>query len=304
MSDIKAWGPVTVVVLAAVVVALASVIFTERIFCDDWYGHDWQGAKQNASAEQQAISSKSYPNTREYKPRCDSPEDKDEADICAQREMAKGTSQLVQLARCQTGVGHLANFWLILAFFAALGAAIYAKKASDTAERTLAATERPWLKVEVEEIGFIHMHEVDCLLGYRCSIKNIGYSPATNIWLESKLFDDQTQAEDWVKSFSQRNADIGSSLFPNDCYSETTRSRLKKEDCVRRQSRFGIFPIIAVVVEYMSPNHKTWHTTSVLRNVWDVKDPDSKTGHALEWKGRIDPTGLSIHKLHSGNNAT
>ena len=97
------------------------------------------------------------------------------------------------------------TFWLVIATVA-LGVIAYvqieffgraeqiaaqsagaAKESADTAKNALVAANRPWIKADISVGGPVFYNVNGMNFTLRFILKNVGHSPATNIWVEAQI---------------------------------------------------------------------------------------------------------------------
>lgn len=153
-----------------------------------------QYAQQNRGKGEGALTGKNKETTT-YDPGCPYPKNRDDADLCEQRRMAKAAEEAVALAESQWWLTILNLTLLSAATVAAIAAAIYASRAADAgslavaeAKDTNAITDRSAKQQLRAYIGVAGATVSKLNAGERCratfTICNAGQTPATitNCW--------------------------------------------------------------------------------------------------------------------------
>jgi hypothetical protein len=95
-----------------------------------------------------------------------------------------------------------------------------AQRAAEVAEKTLIASDRPWVRIDPEIAGELIFGTDDVSIPIRVTLKNIGKSPAFNVRFYCELYGDITvaskNARDCVHNRFSRLVALGDILFPDD----------------------------------------------------------------------------------------
>lgn len=149
----------------------------------------------------------------------------------------------------------------------------FSEKAADVSREALIATDRPWIKVEVDICDALIFEESEISIKVRFTLRNIGRSPATNVSLVGELLPDAQEAAYRAEELSRRGMTsgailflgIGQVLFPDDAWisddmtldmplSDFARRRLKVERVNAKP--VNICPAILAGASYIIPGDK------------------------------------------------
>lgn len=116
-------------------------------------------------------------------------------------------------------------------------AADAAKKSADVAQNTLIATQRPWISVKIELVSPLRFSEKDVKATFRFTLKNVGVSPANNVYVDPLLvptFGEPGEALQKLQADyrGRKLTDVqigGLSLFPGDFETENIDVTLTRE---------------------------------------------------------------------------
>ncbi len=159
-----------------------------------------------------------------------------------------------------------------------------AQRSSEIAERSLIAANRPWIKVDIEVGGAILFNDNGANFTLNYSLKNIGHSPATNVWVSAKAITPMF-SKDGTGTFNPRGellriiADrkndapgpFGFALFPEETIVQPMTVSISKEE-LARATAIGpvIYPRIVGSVSYRmgfdSQPHQSGFIVEVRRN--------------------------------------
>lgn len=131
------------------------------------------------SAEIQMAETRRLNNPRLYEPACDQPRDREEADLCAQREMSKTARDLYNLTIVQVVLGVVGT----LAVLGALGAALQSNRIT---RKQYLASQRPWLVVSKVKPLVVELTK-GLSISFELAVRNSGQSVGLNVVHSAKL---------------------------------------------------------------------------------------------------------------------
>jgi hypothetical protein len=185
-------------------------------------------------------------------------------------------------------------------------AAVATKKSAEIAEKTLLATQRPWVYVRMEIKSDLTFTGTGSKIDILYSIINVGHSPAVDVHLSIKMFpsiafgrqreieESVCSKENWVPSL--QNILGGSVLFPNE---EHTVIFPTQEDIsgVNKTAGIVLFPEIIGCVTYRFAGGEPIHTTRFIAHlkIFDPRNPDFVTGIPAEI-GTVPSSQLRLSK--------
>jgi hypothetical protein len=148
-----------------------------------------------------------------------------------------------------------------------------AESAARTAQDTLIASERPWITVQADIVGPLTFDANGAHLPIRYRLKNIGHSPAVNVWGDQILYmpidpqrDTNSERSRLCSETEKRSLTMGQAIFPTQDLVGTIVTSAGNED-IRNSTRFIRFlnPAIIVCVAYRSTlDANSWHHTGMI----------------------------------------
>jgi hypothetical protein len=151
---------VIVVVGCAALAAVALAWAASRI---DYAAHFGQKTSEQSSLL----------NPGSYKPNCEIPADREEADLCAQREMAVAARDLYWINLLQLGVAAFGTMAILWSLTYTRHALVVAREAMQVEREIGEAQVRAYLVVSEPRIGFNELQPI-----FRLKLRNSGSSPA------------------------------------------------------------------------------------------------------------------------------
>lgn len=130
------------------------------------------------------VSTKEKPATEAYDPRCDQPQNRDDADLCAQWGAVRAVNETNRLTRVALKLGYI-GFWVALTGGALglVGTAYLIKTFRENQRAADAAHDanRPWIEIVVGNPEKFRMSENIVRAQFTASLRNRGNSPATKL---------------------------------------------------------------------------------------------------------------------------
>lgn len=161
-----------------------------------------------------------------------------------------------------------------------------ATASSNTAQKQLEMTERPWISVKMT-ISSPFVFDVNgAHVGLKVAIKNIGHSPAVRIWPDAELVimppnqtneltTERNRFCAQTKVPQEKLPQIGDTLFPDEPDEQEWELHMKRVDIERASNREGgfIMPVIIACVPYHSTfNESTYLTAKIREVVWITEE--------------------------------
>lgn len=202
-----------------------------------------QSAQQKKAVTGPVATLQDKPPAREYQPDCNDPKN---ADLCAQRRMAKAAEEQIVL----NWFG-LALLFGTLAFtgwaaVSARGAAHSAKDSVEVANKTLVATQRPWVSVTVSVASSLVFRNGAGRLTFDFIMKNFGNSPAINVELDYKIVLHLPEAWDVMQEVSEAarrrlpSHMLGHKIFPTDRFRMRVSIPIERAAIEAAAERLGV----------------------------------------------------------------
>lgn len=221
-------------------------------------------------------------------------------ELCQQWRSAHAAEEQAIIGWVQIGIGVAGLVAVALTTVFAYGAAKWARN-------TWRMTERPWIMIETVALDSdVDIDETACTFRIACSVKNIGRVPATNVHIHPLGFATRDEAVAHVMGFSAgdflTSEPGGITIFPDQ---ESDMEQRSWPIHIDRADRYRGFPAFIIMIEYRSPNHESWHVTTIVREV-GVMIPDVRgTWGGLHWEdGRVPASTLDLITAWNGNRAT
>jgi hypothetical protein len=158
------------------------------------------------------------------------------------------------------------------------------KLAADIARDTLIASNRPWMTAEIQITGPLTFGKGQANLPLMYTLKNIGHSPALDVWSDEELYlpinaqrDTETERARLCGETEKRSLTMGQAVFPGaDSKGQIVTSvsdiAVQKNIADNKLGGF-ITPAIVVCIAYRSTIEKdTWHHTGIVYDVWRVDE--------------------------------
>lgn len=165
----------------------------------------------------------------------------------------------------------------ICAFGAAIWYACIAKRQWETMQQQLEVAQRPWISVAVSLAGpFTFTADGGATLKVQFDLKNIGNSPARDVWIESEVFLLDEERHDTVEEQSKLcepmrrvSNSFGEFLFPGEGFHAPTLDVTIRQANVakalkRSTSGGGITPTIIGCADYRFAFTEDHHQTSFI----------------------------------------
>src|ERR1700722_3015365 len=141
------------------------------------------------------------------------------------------------------------------------------KQSAEISERALFAANRPWIKVDIGVGGPITYDVNGVNFTFKFVLKNIGHSPATNVFVSPTAFlayitdepDDHRVSVDARKELlkqigERKNAPpspFGFAMFPDDVIAQEIKTNISKEEIDRATKLIkALYPVVYGYVEY------------------------------------------------------
>jgi hypothetical protein len=158
-------------------------------------------------------------------------------------------------------------------------AAKAANQSAEVAERALIAANRPWVKVDIHVGGpiFYNVNGANFRLNY--VLKNVGKSPATNVWINAQIFAPAIGLDDHLDLRAKQleiifglktrlPSPFGFALFPGDVISQGIIVSIPADELKRiTQNAEFIAPTIIGAIDYRSSFSQSSHQTGFIVEV-------------------------------------
>jgi hypothetical protein len=164
-----------------------------------------------------------------------------------------------------------------------------ARQSAEIAEKSLVAANRPWIKVDIQVGGAIVYNVNGANFTIRYILKNIGNSPATNVWTHptatlmhpnrTEPFSPRDEMRKLIANLKGRPpAPFGFALFPGDTAVQDITVSVSNDEIKHATTLIeAIYPTILGAVEYRSgfadKPHQTGFIFEIRRN--DVPRPST-----------------------------
>jgi hypothetical protein len=156
-----------------------------------------------------------------------------------------------------------------------------AKRAGDVAEKALVAANRPWIKVDIQVGGPIVYNENGANITLQYIMKNIGHSPATNVWATPRLiapvlsatnaenFDRREELRRDIAALKSRPpSPFGFALFPGDVIVQPITVSMPRDVIKKSTELIGaIYPAIIGAVDYRMGFDDQSHQTGFIVDI-------------------------------------
>jgi hypothetical protein len=158
------------------------------------------------------------------------------------------------------------------------------ERTAEIAEKALVAANRPWVKVDIQVGGPIFYNENGANFTLRFVMKNIGHSPATNVWPSSRVifpvisettprnFDPRGEMQKDIAHLKTRPpSPFGFALFPDDIIIQDITMTMSRDDIKRATELIeAIYPTVIGAVDYRmgfdEKSHQTGFIVQIKRN--------------------------------------
>jgi hypothetical protein len=205
-----------------------------------------------------------------------------------------GVIQLKFLARAEAISANSAQ--------AARDSASIAKQSAETAEKTLLAANRAWIKVDIQVGGPITYDVNGANFTFNFILKNIGRSPATNVWVNPKIIlsypndegrpsnlDAPRMLRDEIAESKKRPASpLGFSIFPDDTIAQSIKTSVPTDEVERATKLIkAIYPTVYGSVEYRMGLDPNVHHTGFIFEVHRDASPRPFTTEGKKWPAAI-----------------
>lgn len=215
----------------------------------------------------------------------------------------------------------IALFTVILGIFTIFltghtrNAAIAARDAANIANRTLVASNRPWVRVEAEirDDGLVYKEDA-CFITLIISLKNVGKSPALGVWVNAEMYNASGRKRDHLAEQQRvsREGQIftalrwGQSIFPDQTIKHPVAVSISAAEVQRLKSSGGhLWPVIVGCVEYRSPVDDDPHQTGFILMPREKDPTNPRRVLTIDpAKGNIASDNLILMRTLSGGHAT
>jgi hypothetical protein len=265
---------------------IAVIVFASAI-C--WLAYPAHAESKAQSSERQTNSEqRRLNNPRLYEPDCQAPKDSEEADLCAQREMAVAARDLYDISWWQLLVSAVGLGAIVVSLKLTRDAAVAATKSAEIAQSTFVASERPWIKVQAKIAGPLIFKdsghgEIQGEINVEFCVSNIGKSPALRVQTFSKIqatpFNPFGNLRDEFENELDETIEgvLGATVFPGDTDCEYHGLIISSQEIRDAKCIFGIAenrkivaPDILVCVNYINPLTDQFHETGVVLHVRQI----------------------------------
>src|SRR3954451_2922229 len=164
-----------------------------------------------------------------------------------------------------------------------------ARRAADTAERALVATQRPWVKIATVHMAEALSYDVNGLrLSFTFHLENVGNTPAIAVFPHPHVYFPNFSGEGPASNVLAQqqliieggrtrppNTQIGNMLFPKEPRAQTITTNVARADldASRRiagleESMEHLHLSLVAVVPYRSTLSEAWHHTSLIVDIY------------------------------------
>lgn len=171
--------------LAALAVITSASLYSYREFYEPAeYEYPAERYQPARDALEPTFSAKQQPAAKGYDPKCNEPQNRDDADLCAQWSAVRAVHETNRLTRAALKLGFV-GFWVAMlgGILGAVGTVFLVmtfrenKRAADAAHDA----NRPWLEVEIVHVGQLTLTDDKADLKIQVKVTNQGNSPAVNV---------------------------------------------------------------------------------------------------------------------------
>ncbi len=188
-----------------------------------------------------------------------------------------------------------------------------AKSAADTAVKQLEMSERPWVRFDVRIIGGLKLQADGAILPLRFALKNIGHSPAINIFPYTSSFPTygridpvkkQKEFCDMIKLLGQKGFEhVIPPLFPEDVpFVQNVTVTINQSD-IEKAAPYDMFvPTIVGCVDYHSSFSSEHYQTPFIYQVLWSDPPPANGGLTMGFPVKDVPLkNLRLYNYFSGS---
>jgi hypothetical protein len=205
-----------------------------------------------------------------------------------------GVIQLKLLGRSETIAANSAR--------AARDSANAAKQSAEISEKTLVAANRPWIQLDVQVGGPITYDVNGANFTFRFILKNVGRSPATNVWVNLRVIlnypSDDPKAKGLdarqmlLKEISERKkqppSPFGFAMFPDETIVQEVKTSVSKDELDRATKLIkAIYPTAYGSAEYRIGLDAAPHHTGFIFGVRRNDAPRPFTMQGKKWPAAI-----------------
>jgi hypothetical protein len=176
-----------------------------------------------------------------------------------------------------------------------------ANKSTEVAEKAFIAANRPWVKIDIQVGGPIAYNVNGANFTLRYIMKNIGHSPATNVWPNPKViapildpdapenFSPRAELQNLISEMKKRPpSPFGYALFPDDVIAQDI-TVIMSQDEIKRATKLlnAIYPTIVGVVDYRMGFDEKSHQTGFIVEIRRSDIPRPSTIENNRWPAAI-----------------
>lgn len=178
------------------------------------------------------------------------------------------------------------------------------KQSAEISERALFAANRPWIKVDIGVGGPVTYDVNGVNFTFKFVLRNIGHSPATNVWVNPTAFlsyvtdepGDHPSAlnarKELLKKIAERKvapaSPFGFAMFPDDVVDQEIKTTISKEEIDRATKLIkALYPAVYGVVEYRTGLDTTSHYTGFIFEIRRDDKPRPFTIEGRKWPAAI-----------------
>ena len=173
-------------------------------------------------------------------------ERKKEENVAIQKSVADSTAQLVLASWVQAFVAALGAAAVAASLIISAQANRTANRTAEIASRAYVDEHRPWLKLQVEEVGPVSFDGEVFKSSFRAVIENVGGRPAEGVELFAKSYRGHRfivgmsgldNVLEWLRFIVSRPEHAGSTLLPGERYSMNFHGSSEIDEAEVEQSR-------------------------------------------------------------------
>jgi hypothetical protein len=202
---------------------------------------------------------------------------------------------------------------------AARDSADAAKNANELFGKNLAQTHRPWVAIDVAIAGPLKYDQNrSARVALRFNVRNIGHSPAANVWIEAKTCldgENDPTAEQKVVCEGFRNRGrgahaLGYMVFPGENLTYDVEIGVEREQIKKTLEKFGatgrewFLPYVVGCVDYQFTFEEGHHQTGFIASLYRTT-PDNPNSRKIFFvdEGEIPTERLRLDRVFFGGYA-